>query len=196
MAGLEDYLTGSANIEGIDDGFNQRLYRMLQALPPELAQEVRAFSAYRSVEEQADLYRKAINDYGSEAAARKWVAPPGKSNHNHGVAIDLRYGSPAAKKWMHDNAEKFGLSFPMAHEDWHIEPIGVRSGEYNGLDISGEAYTDGMGLTPADNRSTETQLLRLVNMVSNGTENMARFRSGADTDIIDAVERNTEITDG
>jgi hypothetical protein len=28
--------------------------------------------------------------------------------------------------WLHDNAPKYGLSFPLANENWHIEPAEVR----------------------------------------------------------------------
>jgi hypothetical protein len=54
------------------------------------------------------------------------VAPPGHSNHNHGLAADLGFGSDAARKWVHDNAAKYGLGFPLSNEDWHIEPISAR----------------------------------------------------------------------
>ena len=128
MATINDYLTGTANPEGLNETFKTRITQMISSLPPALQGQVLVFSAYRSPEHQARLYADAIKKYGSEAAARKWVAPPGKSNHNHGVAIDLRYSSDAARRWMHENAARFGLEFPMAHEPWHIEPAGLRGG--------------------------------------------------------------------
>ena len=64
-----------------------------------------------------------MKKYGSAAKARKWVAPPGKSQHNHGNAADLRYANDAARKWAHENAARFGLHFRMGNEPWHIEPI-------------------------------------------------------------------------
>ena len=194
--GLEDYVTGSANVEGIDDEFGNRLTTMLQSMPPELQGHVKVFSAYRDVEHQRRLWNNAVAKYGSEQAARKWVAPPGKSNHNHGVAIDLRYTSDASRRWFHENAKRFGLNFPMAHEPWHIEPAGVRSGEYKGIPIDPEAYTDGLGLTPVDNHSGETQILRLAKMLEGGVEaTVSKFREGADTDIVDAVDRNVGMGD-
>lgn len=78
-------------------------------------------SGYRSPERQAQLYQQAIKKYGSEKAARKYVAPPGKSKHNSGAAVDLRYANDAARKWAHDNAAAYGLNFRMGHEPWHIE---------------------------------------------------------------------------
>jgi hypothetical protein len=47
------------------------------------------FSAYRDVETQARLYKKALEKYGTEQEARKWVAKPGSSAHHTGGAIDV-----------------------------------------------------------------------------------------------------------
>jgi hypothetical protein len=79
-------------------------------------------------------------------AARKWVAPPGSSNHNHGEAVDLKYGK-GASEWVHANAEKYGLYFPMGHEPWHVEQIGGRrqQGLHGGrpdASDTGEPYED------------------------------------------------------
>jgi hypothetical protein len=194
--GLENYLTGTANLDGTDDEFDRRVLAMIQALPPSLANQVKVFSAYRDIEHQRRLWDAKVAEVG-EQRARKWVAPPGKSNHNHGVAIDLRYGSDAARQWVHANAKQFGLGFPMGHEPWHIEPLGVRSGEYKGKTIDPEAYTDGLGLTPADNHSAETQMLRFAKMLEGGVgATVSRFREGTDADIVEAVNRNTEMDDG
>jgi len=62
------------------------------------------------------------------------VAPPGNSQHNRGNAADLGYSSDAARQWAHANAGKFGLSFPLANEDWHIEDSAARSAA-NAADI-------------------------------------------------------------
>lgn len=79
------------------------------------------YSGYRSPKRQSQLYNAAVKKYGSPSKARKWVAPPGKSRHGQGVAADLRFASDAVKKWAHQNAEKYGLSFRLGHEPWHVE---------------------------------------------------------------------------
>jgi hypothetical protein len=99
---------------------------MFAAMPPELQAQIRITSGYRSPEHQARLYHAALQKYGNEREARRWVAPPGKSQHNHGHAADLKYLNPAAMQWAHQNAAKFGLSFPLANENWHVELAGVR----------------------------------------------------------------------
>lgn len=83
---------------------------------------VQVTSAYRSNERQAQLWQEAVQKYGSPEAARRWVAPPGASRHSHGLAADIRFASPDAQTWVHQNAGRFGLGFRMAHEPWHIEP--------------------------------------------------------------------------
>lgn len=80
-------------------------------------------SGYRSSEKQAKLYQAALQKYGSEQAARKWVAPPGRSKHNHGVAADL--GGNLAL--LNDEVlRRYGLWRPMKHEPWHVELMGSR----------------------------------------------------------------------
>jgi len=83
--------------------------------------DIRIFSGYRDPKHQERLWNDAVKKYGSPEAARRWVAPPGKSQHNHGNAADLRYGTDEAQAWAHANAEAYGLHFRMGHEPWHVE---------------------------------------------------------------------------
>ena len=80
-------------------------------------------SGYRSPERQAELFKAAVAKYGSESAARKWVAPPGSSKHNHGVAADLggNVGDLTSEQ-----LRRYGLWRPMSYEPWHVELIGSR----------------------------------------------------------------------
>lgn len=110
---------------GMDTGFASRLKQLID----DSNGAIWVGSGYRSVEEQQALWDQAVIDYGPEEA-RKWVAPPGSSNHNHGVAADLGYATDEIEQWVHDNAYRYGLVFPMGWEPWHIEPIGVRDGTY------------------------------------------------------------------
>jgi hypothetical protein len=127
----DPYLVGGGTrpdaITGLDDPFEAMLGNLFASAPPEIQSGLRVTSGYRSPEVQAGLYEAAVAKYGSPEAARKWVAPPGRSQHNHGSAVDLKYLSPAAQAWVHENASRFGLAFPMAHEPWHIEPAGGRA---------------------------------------------------------------------
>lgn len=117
-----------SHIEGMSTDFAEALGTMLKAAPEAVRSAVTINSGFRSIARQGQLFDAAVQKYGSEAAARKWVAPPGNSQHNKGNAADLGYSSTAAKEWFHQNASKYGLAFPLGNEDWHVELAGVRGG--------------------------------------------------------------------
>lgn len=131
---LSQYLIGGAaarpdSLTGFDPRLNERLGQLFVAAPPEVRDVLRISSGYRSPEKQAQLWQDALTKYGSPEAARKWVAPPGKSNHNHGTAADLKYLAPTAQQWAHANAANYGLAFPLSNEPWHIEIAEARGGK-------------------------------------------------------------------
>lgn len=102
-------------------------------------------SGYRSPERQAQLFNAAVAKYGSPDAARKWVAPPGHSMHNSGLAADLAF-APGAMSTVHALAPQYGLKFPMPYENWHIEPVETRGGTPGATAL---AYAPAGG-TPSD----------------------------------------------
>ena len=89
-------------------------------------------SGFRSPARQQQLWKAAVARYGSEAEARKWVAPPGGSPHQTGRAIDFYLGGRnssqevarlrtlPAYRWLLQNAARFGF-FPYSAEPWHWE---------------------------------------------------------------------------
>ena len=91
------------NFDGMDPGFVARLQGLMGACGLSLT------SGYRTYDEQADLYRRKPN----------LAAPPGRSNHEDGMAADIAGGLDCA----HARAAEFGLHFPMDYEPWHIEPM-------------------------------------------------------------------------
>lgn len=93
------------------------------------APDLEIVSGYRTHEEQQKLFAAAVAKYGSEKAARKWVAKPGHSKHETGTAIDFNLGgfkfseadkmlTTGAYKWLQANAAHFGFE-PYAPEPWH-----------------------------------------------------------------------------
>lgn len=119
---------------GLRPEFADAVYQMVQdahaaGIPLQIT------SAYRSPEVQARLYENALAKYGSPEAARKWVAPPGRSQHNHGTAVDfavngslLRDANSPEAQWIAANAAKYGLAVPMDWEPWQVELAGARGG--------------------------------------------------------------------
>jgi hypothetical protein len=139
MTDWSRYAVGGAkrpdSFTGLTPDFSSALSNMLAAAEKELGQNSLSItSAYRSPEKQAELYQAALKKYGSEKAARKWVAPPGKSMHNKGMAVDfaaaggglLRDPNSPQAQWLKKNASRFGLAVPMSWEPWQVELAGAR----------------------------------------------------------------------
>jgi hypothetical protein len=159
---LNQYAVGGAArpgaIAGLQPGFANSIADMFGAAPPNIQQQLRLTSAYRSPDRQAEILAGSLQKrVGPDAVAKwqnyvqqnggdvvaageaarpwlrsigetKWVAPPGSSNHQKGVAADLQYLDPSAVQWAHENAPKYGLNFPLGNEDWHLEPTNLRTG--------------------------------------------------------------------
>ncbi|GGE24884.1 hypothetical protein GCM10011390_50400 [Aureimonas endophytica] len=127
---FSSYATGGAtrpdSFTGMNTGFSSALQSMISAAPANIQSGLQITSGYRSPARQAQIYSDAVAKYGSPQAARAWAAPPGKSQHNKGFAADLKYASDEAKSWVRDNAPKYGLSFPLSNEPWHIELASAR----------------------------------------------------------------------
>lgn len=157
------------------DGLNPEFLNSLQAMINASGGKIYLVSGYRSEERQQQLWDAAVAKYGSPEAARKWVAPPGSSNHNFGLAADLGGDLSLA----HQLAPQFGLSFRMQWEPWHIEPINVA--KLRGSDPKDAYTTPPDGVTAQDPRKdTGHQLWAL-----------AQILTGKDPAEVDATIMNT-----
>jgi LAS superfamily LD-carboxypeptidase LdcB len=76
-------------------------------------------SGWRSAEDQAQLLREAIADYGSAEEAARWVATPETSAHVSGDAIDI--GPSDATAWLAERGAAYGLCQIYGNEPWHFE---------------------------------------------------------------------------
>lgn len=125
------YAVGGATrpdaLSGMNAQFRAALQGLISTAPNGIRQQLQVFSGYRSPAKQAELYNRALQKYGSPQAARQWVAPPNRSQHNKGMAADLKYLSPQAKAWVRENAPAHGLSFPLKNEPWHVELATARN---------------------------------------------------------------------
>lgn len=117
----------TSHVTGLQADFQRRLATMIASMPKDLQGSVTINSGFRSIERQQELWLQALRKYGSPEAARRWVAPPGRSNHNKGLAADLGYSSDDARQWIHQNAGNYGLFFPLKNENWHVEDSSARS---------------------------------------------------------------------
>jgi D-alanyl-D-alanine carboxypeptidase len=76
-------------------------------------------SGWRSPEYQAQLFEEAMSKYGSAAEAARWVAPPDRSAHVSGDAVDI--GHSDAATWLSQHGAEYGLCEIYANEPWHYE---------------------------------------------------------------------------
>lgn len=130
-------------------------------------------SAWRSVEKQAALAKASGNS--------KMVAPPGRSMHNFGYALDVNKVGPGQNPMIPDDMlAKYGLYRPMMSKDlyepWHIELAetrGVRSR------ISREGYVPNISSIGSLN-------------ISNITSNMPNTSSNKSVDYSNITSNNPE----
>lgn len=109
--------------------------------------ELAVSSAYRSAADQQEILDHYIAIQG-ESVAKQYVALPGNSEHQSGLAVDLSDDTPACRansddcslssasaQWLADNAYKYGFiqRYPagtssitgVAAERWHYRYVGV-----------------------------------------------------------------------
>ena len=109
-------------------------------------------SSYRSTEKQTTLYNNQVNKYkkqgyseeAAKAEAGRWVAVPGTSEHQIGLAVDIvsqnyqildkRQENTAEQLWLMENCYQYGfiLRYPseksditgIGYEPWHYRYVG------------------------------------------------------------------------
>jgi LAS superfamily LD-carboxypeptidase LdcB len=108
---------------------------------------------YRTYAQQETLFRSRYDPKGTGGGCKTWngvkwckkdskfatVATPGTSNHGWGLAIDMAWDSDHSDgigpddaqyikshpgwQWILDNAERFGFSWELQSEPWHIRYV-------------------------------------------------------------------------
>lgn len=103
----------SVNLQGLNPAFKQRFAAMAAEYEQMTGKKMQVNSGFRDPKEQAELFAK----YGSPRAA-----PPGRSRHESGVAIDIN-SSDANKAIELGLFAKYGFTRPVPGETWHVEPV-------------------------------------------------------------------------
>jgi LAS superfamily LD-carboxypeptidase LdcB len=106
------------------DGLNPELSAAVDALIKASSGRVYLVSGLRSSDRQAALWAEALKRYGSPEIADNWVAPPGHSMHERGLAVDLGGDLSLALKLI--GQLDLALWRPMSWEPWHFELTGSR----------------------------------------------------------------------
>lgn len=119
---------------------------------------------------RTDEWISDVRSLGPEAAGRKWrpimreagltkfVAMPGGSKHQTGQAADLKWRGKRLdqapieiQNWVKQNAGRFGLTIPMAHEPWQVETVDARGGSVKPVprrDALSQALVDSTSIPP------------------------------------------------
>lgn len=136
------------------EGYPQRMdekvapyYRAMYEAAVKDGCELTPYSGYRSYERQKNNYSRKVEYYKNqgnsqseaEILAAEWILPPGTSEHNMGVAMDIvctdeSFDQTKEFKWLTENAAEYGfiLRYPkdktditkVAYEPWHWRYVG------------------------------------------------------------------------
>lgn len=108
--------------------------------------------AYRSMDEQQEIMDDKVSAYENEGYpkflakrfAKDWVAEPGTSEHQLGIAVDINADkslctNEAVYEWLAQNAHQYGfiLRYPKekeeitktAYEPWHYRYVGIEAAQ-------------------------------------------------------------------
>ncbi|MDQ3915718.1 MAG: D-alanyl-D-alanine carboxypeptidase family protein [Actinomycetota bacterium] len=122
---MDPTLLAPARMAGAD-GLHPQLAAAVDRLLDAAFGRVWIVSGRRTTERQAELWADALEKYGSPEAADDWVAPPGSSLHEKGLAVDLGGDLAEAARLV----DELGLPLhrPLPHEPHHFELWGSRTG--------------------------------------------------------------------
>ena len=109
-------LASSGSTKGMNPGFAAALAKANAAMRAAGLGNFSITSGFRSYDQQAALYDKYKRGEGNLAA------PPGRSLHEKGRAVDLNWSQLNSKQraWLRANLPKFGVT-PIKSEAWHWE---------------------------------------------------------------------------
>ena len=121
------------------------LREMFEACKAETGKQLLSISGYRSYAKQEGIYKCKLRSVKkNEAKAQEYVAPPGASEHQTGLAMDLgqkhkihlevSFGDTEGGKWCRENCWRFGFILRYdepweeitgyKYEPWHFRYVG------------------------------------------------------------------------
>ncbi len=148
------------------------LENMFLAAKEEMGYTLVAVSGYRSYGQQARIYNRKVQSTGSVKKAQLLVAPPGTSEHQLGLAMDLgsmrnqalsaSFGNTDEGKWVAANAHRFGFIIRYkaawtdvtgyADEPWHVRYVGASHAQtLFETDVPLETYIEALRLAKLEN---------------------------------------------
>ena len=172
----EDFVPGELVPVQNDQAVDARAYPDLQDMLQDMSQAGLSpliCSSYRSQERQQELYdnkvqrvmAEGVSREAAQAEAARWVARPGTSEHQTGLAVDIvslsnqmldeTQESTPEFQWLAENAWKYGfiLRYPsdksektgIAYEPWHFRFVGKEAAaEMHDLGLCLEEYLESL----------------------------------------------------
>ena len=107
--------SSKVSFEGLNPTLWSRFLAMAQEYGELTGKPIQVNSAYRSAQEQLEAYMRDP----------KKAAPPGRSMHEYGLALDIRSEDARALESL-GLMKKYGFTRPIGKEHWHIEPSGIQ----------------------------------------------------------------------
>ncbi|MBR5382537.1 MAG: M15 family metallopeptidase [Clostridia bacterium] len=138
-----------------------------------------AHSGYRSYSTQQAIFQRKINEVKNIDKARLLVADPGASEHQLGLAMDVKgsqngklnaaFGKTKEGIWLAENAYRFGFIIRYkeewtvitgyVYEPWHIRYVGVEHAAIiHELDIPFEEYIESLRLVCLGGNTEESAI--------------------------------------
>lgn len=102
-------------------GLDARLAWAVERLVAAAGGAIKVTSGWRSPQRQSALWEQAIQEHGSPEAADDWVARPGSSMHERGLAVDVSGDLELAARLTREL--ELPLHRPMSWEPWHFELV-------------------------------------------------------------------------
>lgn len=116
---FEPDLVGPASLFPSTVGLHPLLAASVEQLLGHAGGTVRLVSGFRSASQQDRLWREALTRYGDPEVADDWVAHPGTSMHERGLAVDLGGDLERAASLVREL--DLPLVRPLVNEPWHFE---------------------------------------------------------------------------
>ena len=126
----------------------QALEEMFAACKAQTGVTLKAVSGYRSYQRQATIYQNKLDRVGTREKADQYVARPGASEHQLGLAMDVgqksddvnltsSFGKTKGGKWVAEHCWEYGFILRYqegwedvtgyAYEPWHVRYVGLEN---------------------------------------------------------------------
>lgn len=128
-----------------------------------LGYEVHLNAGYRTSSEQSQLFAdktaafraSGYDEQTAASLAAQWVSPPGTSEHELGIAVDIGTATPALYDWLAEESWRYGFiqRYPykktgltgVSHEPWHYRYVGEKAASaMYAQDLCLEEYVQGL----------------------------------------------------